>query len=116
MNADEILKESEEIKKNIEQNSKSIDGFLKFAPEQAEILWNRNVNFRERARENIKLISKDKIKGCSKVIYNYSNQRLNGNNMEDICCGDLLFTGLELCEDCQEKINQAKKNFEEVLK
>lgn len=43
--------------------------------------------------------------GCGKICYDYSNQRANGNNMQDICCGDYIemYGITELCEDCDAK-------------
>ena len=53
------------------------------------------------------MIEKEKTRGCRKLIYDYSNQRKVGNNMEDIFCGDILdLDGAaiqELCPSCQKK-------------
>lgn len=51
---------------------------------------------------------KEISKGCRKVVYNYSNQRANGNDMEDIKCGDRIFNYPELCEACEGKENDIK--------
>lgn len=68
----------------------------------------------KKAKELLKKIENGEVEGCGKEIVNYEAHNETGEPIpcELLICGDRRW----LCKSCQLKLNQAKKNFEEVLK
>lgn len=105
MNIEKLDKEVKELSKKISRNEGILtDFFISVFPDQAENIWNNNVDLRKRAKELLQMIENKEIEGCGKE---YKNKDI------EIKCEGHFYSWI--CTECQEKLNNCEKELRRII-